>query len=107
MLKRLFLLVDARRDGPTEMDRTVMTWLEDAGIAYSIVLTKIDQVNKPKTIKLVNELCMRYTSHVALEGDECLVSPIVHTTSSKRNWGINELMFSVETEFVGYEEDEE
>ena len=36
VLKRLFLLVDARRGGPTEIDRTVMSWLEDAGIAYSI-----------------------------------------------------------------------
>ena len=63
-------------------------------------------MNKRQTIKVVNELCMRYTSNVALEGDECLVSPIVHTTSSKLNLGVHELMLSIESEFIGYEEEE-
>lgn len=105
MLRRLFLLIDARRNGPTEFDRTVIRWLEDADIPYSIVLTKIDQASKPQMIKLVNELCMRYASQVALEGEDCLVSPVVHTTSSKRSWGVHELMLSVESEFHGYEDD--
>jgi GTP-binding protein len=109
VLKRLFLLIDARRDELTEMDRTVMTWLEDAEIPYSVVLTKTDRISKPIVIKLVNELCMRYASLTALEGDDgyACQSPVIHTTSSKRNWGIHELMLSVETEFAGDDDDDD
>jgi GTP-binding protein len=109
VLKRLFLLLDARRDELTEMDRTVMTWLEDAEIPYSVVLTKTDRISKPIVIKLVNELCMRYASLTALEGEDgyACQSPVIHTTSSKRNWGIHELMLSVETEFVGDDDDDD
>jgi len=99
VLQRLFLLMDARRDDFAEMDRTVLGWLEDAQIPYSVVLTKTDRTTKPKVIKLVNELCMRYSSQSALEDGLAFQSPIVHTTSSKRKWGIHELMLSLEAEF--------
>lgn len=101
VLKRLFLLIDARRDDFTEIDRTVLAWLEDACIPHSIVLTKIDRAPRPKVVKLVNELCLRYASQSALEGDDgfAFQSPIVHTTSARRKWGIHELMLSLEAEF--------
>eukprot|EP00980_Cylindrotheca_fusiformis_P008073 scaffold1722_cov120-Cylindrotheca_fusiformis.AAC.3 len=108
VLKRLFLLVDARRDELTEMDRTVMTWLEEAEIPYSVVLTKTDRTSKPQVLKIVNELCLRYASLTALEGEDgyACQSPVIHTTSSKRNWGIHELMLNVETEFVEEDDDD-
>ncbi|KAL3934375.1 MAG: hypothetical protein SGBAC_009892 [Bacillariaceae sp.] len=106
VLKRLFLLLDARRDDLAELDRTVLSWLEDAQIPYSVVLTKTDRTSKPKVIKLVNELCFRYSSQQSLEGGEgfAFQSPIIHTTSSKRKWGISELMLSLEAEFAEEEE---
>lgn len=102
VLKRLFLLIDARRDDFAVIDRTVLSWLEDAQIPYSVVLTKTDRTSRPKVIKLVNELCLRYSSQSALEGDDgyAFQSPVVHTTSSKRSWGIHELMLSLEAEFA-------
>jgi GTP-binding protein len=108
VLKRLFLLIDARRDEPTEMDRTVIAWLEDANIPYSLVLTKVDRASRPQIVKLVNEFCMRYASHSALEGDDgfAFQSPVIHTTSSTRNLGVHELMISVEAEFCDTDEDE-
>ncbi|OEU22328.1 MMR_HSR1-domain-containing protein, partial [Fragilariopsis cylindrus CCMP1102] len=47
VLKRLFLLMDARRgvQGPNEHDRIVMRWLEDAEIPFTVVLTKADRVS--------------------------------------------------------------
>lgn len=107
VLKRLFLLVDARRDDFAEIDRTVLAWLEEARIPYSVVLTKADRASRPKVIKLANELCLRYSSQSALDGDDgyAFQSPIVHATSSKRNWGIHELMLSLETEFSQDEDD--
>lgn len=107
VLKRLFLLIDARRDELPEMDRTVMTWLEDAEIPYSVVLTKTDRTSRPKVLRLVNELCLRYASQTALEGDTdyACQSPVIYTTSSKRNWGIHELMLNVETEFEDEDDD--
>lgn len=99
VLKRLFLLIDARRDDLAKIDSTVLAWLEEACIPHSIVLTKIDRTSRPMVVKLVNDMCLRYASQSAVEGDVFL-SPIVHITSSKRNWGIHELMLSIEAEFT-------
>ena len=102
VFKRLFLLLDARRGGPTDLDRKVLNWMEDGRIPFSIVLTKADRTSVPQTIKQVNEICMRYTSQDLASGNESpLQSPIVHVTSAKQNWGITELMTSVEAEFLG------
>jgi GTP-binding protein EngB required for normal cell division len=128
VLKRLFLLIDARREGPTELDSTIMKWLEDAEIPYSVVLTKSDRISVPLVVKQVNQLCLRYyanqqqaaAAQQMMEDDEdeddgqhdessssfVAQSPIIHVTSSTRNWGIHELMLSVETEFVGDDDDD-
>jgi ribosome biogenesis GTP-binding protein YsxC/EngB len=113
VLKRLFLLLDTRRDEWTKLDRTVMEWLEDASIPYSVVLTKADRTPLPLVVKQVNAFCLRFASQQALlttsdESDDASVmvaqSPVIHVTSSKQNWGLPELMLSVEAEFVGEEE---
>jgi GTP-binding protein len=102
VMQRLFLLIDSRR-GPLPLDRSVMTWLDEAGIPYSVVLTKADQVAIPMVVKEVNELCLRYASQQALE-DSVAQSPVIHVTSARKSLGIHELMLSVETEFIGDEE---
>lgn len=112
VLKRLFLLMDARREEPNDWDRTVLRWLEDAEIPYTIVLTKADRVSVPVVVRQANDFCVRYASQEAeaetnAGGDGVpyvAQSPVVHVTSSKRGWGIAELMLSVETEF--FDDDE-
>jgi GTP-binding protein len=112
VLKRLFLLMDARRDEHNEWDRTILRWLEDAEIPYTIVLTKADRVSVPTVVKQVNDFCVRYASQEAetqgniIKQDQDGVtipyvaqSPVVHVTSSKRGWGIAELALSIEIEF--------
>jgi GTP-binding protein len=102
VMQRLFLLIDSRR-GPLPLDRSVMTWLDEKGIPYSVVLTKSDQVAVPMVVKEVNSLCLRYASQQALE-EFVAQSPVVHVTSSQKSLGIHELMLSVETEFIGDDE---
>jgi GTP-binding protein len=105
VLRRLFLLLDARRDeGPSELDRTVVQWLEDANIPYSIVLTKADRTSSPRIVKQVNDLCLRYASRQALEEDGTSQSPVIHVTSSQQNWGVSELLHSIEAEFLADDE---
>jgi GTP-binding protein len=114
VLKRLFLLMDARRDEPNEWDRAVLRWLEDAEIPYTIVLTKADRVSVPQVVKQVNDFCIRYASQDAEAevnaGDDSepyvAQSPVVHVTSSKKGWGIAELMWAIETEFIENSDDD-
>lgn len=116
VLKRLFLLMDARRgvEGPNEHDRIVIRWLEDAEIPFTVVLTKADRVSVPLVVKQVNDFCLRYASQQQHQQDQdneddfgVAQSPIIQVTSSKRGWGINELMLSIETEFCGENYDED
>ena len=116
VLKRLFILMDARREEPNDWDRTVLRWLEDAEIPYTIVLTKAERVSIPKVVKQVNDFCLRYASQEAEaeegaeDGEEevpfVAQSPVVHVTSSKRGWGIAEWMLSIEAEFFEEEDPE-
>jgi GTP-binding protein len=103
-LKRLLLLVDARR-GASQLDRDVMVWMEEAEISYSIVLTKVDRVSRPQLIRHANELCMRYHSQSRGDDEVSYQSPLVHLTSSKSGEGIPELLSSLETEFFNIVED--
>ena len=105
VLKRVFLLLDARREGPSELDLTILKWLEDADISYTVVLTKADRMTVPLVVKQVNDLCLRYFA--SQQAGDVVQSPIIHATSSKQNWGIQELMLSVETEFVGDKDSED
>ena len=112
VLKRVFLLVDTRREGLTEFDMLVIKWLEEeleGQIPYSVVLTKADRTSPPSIIKQVNQLCLQYSSQQALNDDEhgVLLSPIFHVTSARDNIGINELLLSIEAEFLGEEEESE
>eukprot|EP00934_Nitzschia_sp_Nitz4_P006428 Nitzschia sp. Nitz4//scaffold278_size24532//1937//3295//NITZ4_008371-RA/size24532-processed-gene-0.6-mRNA-1//-1//CDS//3329545363//6418//frame0 len=117
-LKRLFILLDARRGidsdsnraqvGPaTTVDQTVLEWAEEAEIPYSIVITKADRVSVPQMIKQINDLCLRYSSRLALSDEGTVQSPVIHVTSSRAKWGVHELLESIEAEFVADDEEEE
>ena len=102
VLRRLFLLLDARRDeGPSELDKAVIEWAEEAEIPFSVVLTKTDRVSIPLVVKQVNELCMRYSREDALAEEGTYQSPIIHATSAQKKWGIHDLLTSIEAEFLG------
>jgi GTP-binding protein len=99
VLKRLFLLVDSRRE-PSEIDSAVMQWTENAQIPFTICLTKSDRVGVPQVIRQVNEYCIRFATH------ETCQSPMVHVSSSSNKWGVNELLESIEAEFLEKEGEE-
>lgn len=113
-LQRVYLLVDARR-GLGPFDSSICSWLDEAECSYSILLTKSDAVGKSLLVKAANEICMRYylqhckrmdnnnnnNSEEMLMGSQ---GSVVHSTSAKKNQGIMELMYSIETDFyVGME----
>jgi GTP-binding protein len=101
-LQRLYLLVDARR-GTSQFDRNIMGWFDEADIPYTLVLTKADKVSTPQTVRLTNDICMRY--HSQLYSGKGSQGPIVHVTSAAKNRGIEELMASVDADFTGYFEE--
>jgi len=120
-LKRMYLLIDARR-GVADFDRAVMGWFDEARVPYSIVLTKADRVGRPQLVRFVNDVCMRYHSLLYGEGtgdgdgggddydeedeegaegaEEVYQGPVVHVTSSKTGEGIEPLMWSIDSDFV-------
>lgn len=60
-LRRVFVLQDSRLRAPQAIDDIVVTWLEEADIAYTIVLTKADDSHLTAgVVKHVNLCSMRY-----------------------------------------------
>ena len=91
----------------------VLEWLEEAGIPYSIVLTKCDKGNSLGVVKMVNQICMRYHSLMFEDSSEkekeeidelmdhhyVFQNPVVHVTSGKKRLGINEILWMMNTDF--------
>lgn len=127
-LHRLFLLIDARRGlgqvgGSTAIDQSVLRWLDENVVPYSVVITKADCVSAPQLVKVANEACLRYLQQHQEEeqllkeqvenGEDDdddytdvssgLMGPIVHITSAKKGHGIRELRSAVEAELVAVE----
>jgi GTP-binding protein len=101
-LRRLFILIDARR-GPTQFDRDIMGWFDEADIAYSVVITKSDRVVKPLIVRYANEVCMRYHSQLyGSNGQVGCQGPVVHVTSAKDGIGVLEMQSAIAAEFAGY-----
>lgn len=118
-LQRLFLLIDARRglnrDGSTiALDLSVMHWMDEEAIPYTVVITKADCVSAPQLVKVANEACMRYQQQHQEEQENLLdadaenaeeniagwMSPVVHLTSAKKGQGLQELRSAIEAEFI-------
>jgi GTP-binding protein len=82
-LRRVFLLVDARR-GLMDSDAETMDLLDGAAVPYQIVLTKVDKVPKAEVeataLAVAAKLKKRGAAH-----------PVVLQTSSEKGWGIPEL----------------
>ncbi len=82
-LRRVFLLVDARR-GLMDTDEEVMTMLDKAAVTYQVVLTKVDKMKKAEVDKLAGKIADRLKKRGAAH-------PVVRQTSSEKGWGIAEL----------------
>jgi GTP-binding protein len=82
-LRRVFLLVDARR-GLMETDDEVMDMMDKTAVTYQVVLTKVDKLAKGE----VEELAATIEGRLKKRG---AAHPIVRTTSAEKGWGIPEL----------------
>ncbi len=82
-LKRLFLLIDARH-GFKKNDLDFMSQLEKFGIAYQIVLTKLDKTNKEQVKAIISFAQENAIYHASMFPDMVLCS-------SKVGYGIEEL----------------
>ncbi|MBI1359246.1 MAG: YihA family ribosome biogenesis GTP-binding protein [Alphaproteobacteria bacterium] len=86
-LKRVFLLVDARR-GVGEVDLGVMARLDSAAVGYQIVLTKADKVKPVEIAETIAATQAKLKTHAAAH-------PHVLATSSEKGDGLPELRATI------------
>ena len=82
-LRRVFLLVDARR-GLMPTDDEVMDLMDGAAVIYQVILTKVDKVPKGEVDRVAAETAQKLAKRGAAH-------PIVRQTSAEKGWGIPEL----------------
>jgi GTP-binding protein len=87
VLKRTLMLIDSRH-GIKDVDRDVMTMLDEAAVSYRIILTKADKIKATDladvTARTVEEVRKRPAAH-----------PDIIATSSEKGLGIPELRAAV------------
>ena len=87
VLKRALVLVDARH-GLKDVDRDVMTMLDDAAVSYHLVLTKSDKVKPTELSKTIDAIRVEAAKHPAAH-------PLILPTSSETGAGIAELRTAI------------
>ncbi|MGN6497646.1 MAG: ribosome biogenesis GTP-binding protein YihA/YsxC [Tsuneonella sp.] len=87
VLKRTLVLVDARH-GPKDVDREMMTMLDQAAAAYRVVLTKADKLKASELERTLAETQAEARKHPA-------AFPEVHVTSAEKGLGIAGLRAAV------------
>jgi GTP-binding protein len=86
-LKRALVLVDSRH-GLKDVDREMMSMLDDAAVSYHLVLTKGDKI---KTA----ELAVIYEATAGEAAKHPAAHPVIFTTSSETGSGIAELRTAI------------
>jgi GTP-binding protein len=86
-LRRVMLLIDGRH-GLKEVDRSIMTVLDEAAVSYQIVLTKIDKVPRAALARCAAATAAELAKHVAAH-------PTIHLTSAHDQLGIAALRASI------------
>lgn len=86
-LKRVFLLIDARR-GLGEVDHGIMDQLDSAAVGYQIVLTKIDKLRPAESAATLADTPAKLKRHAAAH-------PAILATSSETGAGLAELRAEV------------
>jgi GTP-binding protein len=87
VLKRALVLVDSRH-GLKDVDREVMTMLDDAAVGYHLVLTKADKVKPTELEKVLEAVKSESAKHPAAH-------PALFATSSETGAGIAELRTAI------------
>ena len=82
-LRRVCILIDARH-GVKDVDRRVMTMLDEAAVSYQTVLTKSDKITASQLRALIEETGLELARHVAAH-------PRIMPTSARTGDGIPEL----------------
>ncbi|HXC89909.1 MAG TPA: ribosome biogenesis GTP-binding protein YihA/YsxC [Stellaceae bacterium] len=79
-LRRVCVLVDARH-GVKEPDRPVLQMLDEAGISYQVVLTKVDKLRAAELSGAAERVAAELAAHTAAH-------PEIHLTSAEKRRGI-------------------
>jgi GTP-binding protein len=79
-LRRVCLLVDARH-GLKEPDRPILQMLDQTGVSYQIVLTKIDKLRSTELAHIAERVSAELSAHAAAH-------PEIHLTSAEERRGI-------------------
>lgn len=87
VLERTLVLVDARH-GLKDVDREMMTMLDEAAASYRVVMTKADKIKASELEATVAKVTEEARKHPA-------AFPEVHVTSSEKGMGIGELRAAV------------
>jgi GTP-binding protein len=93
VLNRTLMLVDSRH-GLKDVDREMMTMLDEAAVSYRVVLTKADKVKASELAKTAAAVEAEAKKHVA-------AFPHLHVTSSEKGMGIAELRAAVVSDALG------
>lgn len=87
-LRRVFLLIDSRHSSQKN-DLDMMKLLDECGIIYQIVLTKIDKISDKAVKDLQNNVEKTLIKHPA-------AYPYVLSTSAKKKIGLEEIRASID-----------
>lgn len=82
-LKRIFVLIDARH-GIKEIDLDIFKMLDQYGVNYQIVLTKIDKISSAELEKVTEKT-------KEMSQDLIAMHPVVLVTSSEKKIGLDEV----------------
>jgi GTP-binding protein len=88
-LRRVCLLIDSRH-GLKSTDREAMDLMDEAAVAYQIILTKCDKIKPAELEKLLAKTNTEISKHVAAH-------PKILVTSSFRSKGIEEMRAALAT----------
>lgn len=87
-LRRAFLLIDSRH-GIKAVDQEMMKMLDEAAVAYQIILTKTDKISAAALEKITAATAEKIRKHAA-------AAPEILATSSEKMTGIENLRASVQ-----------
>ncbi len=93
VLKRTLVLVDSRH-GLKDVDRDMMTMLDEAAVGYRLVLTKADKIKASELAAVQEKVAAEARKHPA-------AFPEMHVTSSEKGMGIPELRAAVLSDLRG------
>ncbi len=93
VLTRTLVLVDSRH-GLKQVDRDMMTMLDEAAVSYRIVLTKTDKIKASDLATVAEKTAAEAKKHVA-------AYPEIHLTSAEKGMGIAGLRAAVVSDALG------